>query len=210
MKQENTSIRLKRIMQERNLRQVDILELTAPLCKKYDVKMNKSDISQYVSGKVEPSQDKLVILGMALNVSEAWLMGYDVPMKSKLTPDKSGDIEAQQSEDKANAFYYQLRGLGWSCKWSDNDKMYLLSNGSVSFKITIEEYNDFSNDLENFCKERLEKLYRKSFIQLFPQKEENFYSETDAAHRRTDLSKDELNDTERNRHDDDIMDDPNF
>lgn len=42
--------------------------------------MGKSDISQYVSGKVEPGQDKLTILGLALNVSEAWLMGYDVPM----------------------------------------------------------------------------------------------------------------------------------
>lgn len=45
--------------------------------------MNKSDISQYVSGKVEPSQEKLVILGMALNVSEAWLMGFDVSPERK-------------------------------------------------------------------------------------------------------------------------------
>lgn len=40
--------------------------------------MNKSDISQYVSGKVEPNQDKLYILSNALNVREAWLMGYDI------------------------------------------------------------------------------------------------------------------------------------
>lgn len=32
----------------------------------------------------------------------------------------------------------------------------------------------------------------------------------DAAHQRTDLSKDELNDKTRSKHDDDIMDDPNF
>lgn len=81
MKKENTAIRLKKIMSDRNLRQVDILNLTEPYCKKYDVKMNKSDISQYCSGKTEPNQDKLFILGIALNVSEAWLMGYDVPMK---------------------------------------------------------------------------------------------------------------------------------
>ena len=74
MKKENTAIRLKRIMSDRNLRQVDILNLTEPYCKKYDVKMNKSDISQYCSGKTEPNQDKLFILGIALNVSEAWLM----------------------------------------------------------------------------------------------------------------------------------------
>lgn len=68
-------------MTQRNLRQVDILNLTAPYCIKYGVKMNKSDISQYCSGKTEPNQDKLFVLGSALNVNEAWLMGYDVPME---------------------------------------------------------------------------------------------------------------------------------
>ena len=63
-------------MNERNLRQIDILNLTVPYCKKYDVKMNKSDISQYVSGKVEPNQDKLAVLGMALGVNEAWPVSY--------------------------------------------------------------------------------------------------------------------------------------
>lgn len=80
MKSSNTSERLKQIMEMRNLRQVDILELTKPYCKEHNVKMNKSDLSQYVSGLVEPGQEKLAILGLALNVNEAWLMGYDVPM----------------------------------------------------------------------------------------------------------------------------------
>jgi repressor LexA len=42
--------------------------------------MNKSDISQYVSGKVSPTQDKLYALGEALNVDPVWLMGADVPI----------------------------------------------------------------------------------------------------------------------------------
>ena len=83
MKKENTAIRLKTIMNMRGLRQVDILNLTVPYCQKYNVKMNKSDISQYCSGKTEPNQEKLFILGNALNVSEAWLMGYDVPMQAE-------------------------------------------------------------------------------------------------------------------------------
>lgn len=81
----STADRLKQIMGERNLRQVDILNLALPICAKYDVKMNKSDISQYVSGKVEPSQEKLVVLGMALNVNESWLMGFDVSLERKDT-----------------------------------------------------------------------------------------------------------------------------
>ena len=82
MKKENTAIRLKTIMNMRGLRQVDILNLTVPYCQKYNVKMHKSDISQYCSGKTEPNQEKLFILGNALNVSEAWLMGFDVPNSS--------------------------------------------------------------------------------------------------------------------------------
>ena len=79
MKESNTANRLKEIMSERNIKQIDILNACLPYCKTYDVKMSKSDISQYVSGKVEPGQDKLFVLGNALNVSETWLMGFNVP-----------------------------------------------------------------------------------------------------------------------------------
>lgn len=89
MAKDTTADRLKQIMNERNLKQIDILKRTAPLCKKHGVKMNKSDISQYVSGKVQPSQEKLVILGMALGVQEAWLMGFDVPKERKETAQKA-------------------------------------------------------------------------------------------------------------------------
>ena len=37
MNNENTSIRLKQIMKERNLRQVDLLEMVKPFCEKYNV-----------------------------------------------------------------------------------------------------------------------------------------------------------------------------
>ena len=66
MKKVNTSVRLKQIMSERGLKQVDILRMCAPLCEKYGIKLNKNDLSQYVSGKVSPGQDKLTILGQAL------------------------------------------------------------------------------------------------------------------------------------------------
>ena len=81
MKPSNTSERLRLIMSKQNLKQVDILSLAHPYCKKYGVSLGKTALSQYISGKFEPRQDKLTILGLALNVSEAWLMGYDVPME---------------------------------------------------------------------------------------------------------------------------------
>ena len=91
---ETTSDRLKKIMSERRLKQVDILNMSLPFCQRFNVKMNKSDISQYVSGKVEPSQEKLVVLGMALNVSEAWLMGLDVsPVRKDNQQEANEDID---------------------------------------------------------------------------------------------------------------------
>ena len=59
MKKESTATRLRKIMESKGLRQVDILKLTIPYCEKYGIKMNKSDISQYCSGKNEPNQNYL-------------------------------------------------------------------------------------------------------------------------------------------------------
>ena len=89
MKNYNTSTRLKEIMSERNLRQVDLLELVKPFCQKYNIKINKSDISQYISGKVKPGQEKLSMLGMALDVNETWLMGYDVPKERQYVSEEN-------------------------------------------------------------------------------------------------------------------------
>lgn len=79
MERTTTAARLRQIMDERGLRQVDLLRLVRPFSVQYNVPMYKQNISLYLSGKVEPAQDKLFILGRALNVSEAWLMGFDVP-----------------------------------------------------------------------------------------------------------------------------------
>lgn len=109
MKKSNTANRLKEIMNERNIKQIDILNACLPFCKKYDVKMSKSDISQYVSGKVEPGQDKLFVLGNALNVSESWLMGFDVP-RERVSSFSSDSIHS--SEPAIMAYYNQLNTFG--------------------------------------------------------------------------------------------------
>ena len=43
--------------------------------------LNQSALSQYISGKITPRQNAIDELSKVLNVSEPWLMGYDVPMK---------------------------------------------------------------------------------------------------------------------------------
>lgn len=81
MKKYKTSDRIKQLMAIRGLKQADIIRAVEPFCKKYNIKFGKSILSQYISGGVDPGQEKLTILGMALGVSEVWLMGYDVPME---------------------------------------------------------------------------------------------------------------------------------
>lgn len=41
----------------------------------------KSSISYYLSGVNEPRQDRIYLISKALNINEAWLMGYDVSME---------------------------------------------------------------------------------------------------------------------------------
>nr|DAL22825.1 MAG TPA_asm: Repressor protein CI [Caudoviricetes sp.] len=69
---ENTSQRLKRLMEYYNITQTDI-------CKKTNIP--KSSMSMYISGEREPRQDKLTLIAEAYDVNEAWLMGYEVEMK---------------------------------------------------------------------------------------------------------------------------------
>ena len=100
MKSSCTADRLRYLMKNRGLKQVDIVSLCQPYCAQYGVKMNKSDISQYLSGKAEPSQDKLIVLGMALGVQESWLMGFDVPEERNPEIKKEPAVDDELSATK--------------------------------------------------------------------------------------------------------------
>ena len=58
-------------MQQNNVKAADLATRTG---------LSKAQISQYVNGVYEAKQQALYKLAVALNVSEAWLMGHDVPM----------------------------------------------------------------------------------------------------------------------------------
>ncbi|MDY3973483.1 MAG: helix-turn-helix transcriptional regulator [Veillonella caviae] len=62
------SKRLKETMNARNMTQSELSTLTS---------IRASSISDWINDKYQPKQDKIAILAKALNVSPAWLMGYD-------------------------------------------------------------------------------------------------------------------------------------
>jgi transcriptional regulator with XRE-family HTH domain len=78
-KTSNLATRLKELLIEKRLTQKELLEKCLPYCKKYNQKIDKSYISKWIKGEYEPNQAKLTILGLDLNVSEVYLMGYDIP-----------------------------------------------------------------------------------------------------------------------------------
>lgn len=60
---------------------LDVREMTqAELSKRSGI--SKSSISRYIKGDWEGKQSAVYELAKALGVTEAWLMGYDVPMES--------------------------------------------------------------------------------------------------------------------------------
>ena len=66
--------RLLTAMNIRNMKAVDLAKATG---------LSKARISQYTNGVYEAKQQALYALAKALNVSEAWLMGYDTDMDKK-------------------------------------------------------------------------------------------------------------------------------
>lgn len=66
------SNRLKKAMDIRNMKQVEICEKTG---------ISSSLINKYLKGKALARQDKIYILSKVLDINEAWLMGYDVDIK---------------------------------------------------------------------------------------------------------------------------------
>ena len=79
--------RIKKALTIKGMKQSDLCRLT---------KIPKSALSQYISGAFEPKQDRIYLMAQALNVSEIWLMGLDVPMERQVK--KSSPSESKLSE----------------------------------------------------------------------------------------------------------------
>lgn len=74
--------RIKKGMQARNMQAIDICNATG---------ISKASMSQYINGVVQPKNDRVYSIAKALDVSEAWLLGYDVCMdrENKLSIDNA-------------------------------------------------------------------------------------------------------------------------
>lgn len=104
--------RLKAALTEKGVTQTELSKRTG---------IDKATISHYVSGSYKAKSENLYLIARALDVSEPWLMGLDVPMKrieptandSELTLDDREvmNILSSLSEEKLKQAISYLRFL---------------------------------------------------------------------------------------------------
>ena len=109
--------RIRQAMELRGIKAVDLVQATG---------LGKSAISQYISGKYEPKQVAIHKIAKALNVSEAWLMGYDVPIQ------RAEEIKTVVSKEEKELLdmYHKLDAL---------DKKELFK--WIAYRLTDEKYD---------------------------------------------------------------------
>lgn len=84
----NFNERLKQAMQLKKITQSELCEITG---------IPKSAMSQYVSGAFAPKQKRTYLIAKALDVNEAWLLGYDVPI--------------ERAKNNAEQIFYDFAGI---------------------------------------------------------------------------------------------------
>lgn len=76
--------RLREILEVKKMKAVDLSNITG---------IGRSAISQYLRGTVIPKTERIAVIARKLNVSTAWLAGFDVPIVDTALP--SLDTESE-------------------------------------------------------------------------------------------------------------------
>lgn len=71
----------------------------------------KGAISYYLSGKSKPKSDRVHILAKTLDVSEAWLLGYDVPRNRTVEQKKNDDLVKVIAQLRSDPEFFNVVSL---------------------------------------------------------------------------------------------------
>lgn len=145
--------RIKEALEIRRMRQVDLVEKTG---------IGKSSISTYISGEYEPKQRNIYKIAKALDVSEAWLMGYDVSMEREPRNIERPAFNTEHIviSDGERSLLNKYRALDDKGKHTvdtilemeynrHNDKSYLLPDAAHEIKGATEEDRQHDDDIMN-------------------------------------------------------------
>ena len=90
--------RLNQAMQLRGITAAELAQKTG---------LNKSSVSRYLSGKAIPRSLAIGSMAKALNVSPAWVLGYDVPMEGEETQPQIEVHKLSKSNQALLMAYYK-------------------------------------------------------------------------------------------------------
>ncbi len=164
MEQESFADRLSKALIIRNMKPIDLAKKSG---------LNKAIISQYLSGRYKAKQDNIYILSKALNINEAWLMGFDT------------NIDRVPDEDRTQIMTYTatdesmlpLLGIGDVAYIQPQDNF--ISGETIYFKLNnklmirkiinnngIFEFYPMNNDIKKYpvMKHTNEELKEMNFI----------------------------------------------
>lgn len=119
----STPLRLREAMNAIGKKQVDLVRETG---------IDKGSISNYLSGRYEPKQEAIYKLALALNVSEMWLWGYDVPQERPTEEKDPEEKEKPTAQD--DGLSKEKRELIEAIKKLPEDKILLLLQVAKSIK----------------------------------------------------------------------------
>lgn len=91
--------RIQAAMNIRHMKAVDVCEKTG---------IPKSSMSMYLSGRVKPKSDRLYNIAKCLDVSEAWLLGYDVDMARSVAQKELDELADLNERIKKERDFRQL------------------------------------------------------------------------------------------------------
>lgn len=136
MIKESFSSRLRKALEMRGVSQSELSKRTG---------IGKSSISTYLKGEYKAKQDKVNLLSTALNVSPAWLMGYDVPMvPGTKSEERNYDILQSKKERYVNmkqllstkSLITHMKGKGIHFDIiNEQEAMHFLSEHNYYFKL---------------------------------------------------------------------------
>lgn len=161
---DNCSDRIKQALNLRSMKPIDLVEKSG---------VKKSALSQYMSGKITPRQKALDSMAKVLNVSPAWLMGFDVPMEREDILKKNEFEHKNHNENPKIDFKgdftiteniegEHIRILNVSNDKTADERIYDLKTNKYNEKKINKIIISFNIDNENYTAEDTNK-----FIKLF-------------------------------------------
>lgn len=115
--------RLREALEDNKMKPIELSEKTG---------IPKSMISYYLSGKSIPKSDRIYKISLALEINEAWLMGYDVPKTRSEGQKKNDDITKIVARLRKDPEFVEYAAMGMKLSPEDFSSIMQILRGLVN------------------------------------------------------------------------------